>query len=134
MYIDNVQNHSIKKQNISCNWKYSFALNTAERKYFLFARNEEEQYLWLTAFYRICNVQVCDTKYTVPIAIQELYTPRKTGEKYRIKAPSSSSRDASDRHRDSTSRSNLKNAALSNVKIEGGTDQPNSATADRLAG
>ena len=69
LYIDNVQNHSTKKQNISCVWKYSFSLNTSERKYFLFARNEEEQYLWLTAFYRMCNVQVADTKYKVPRAI-----------------------------------------------------------------
>jgi hypothetical protein len=33
----------------------------------LFCRNEEEQFLWLSAFYRICGIQVADTAYKVPM-------------------------------------------------------------------
>jgi len=43
LYIDSVQYHSEETKNsVSCDYKYSFALQTKDRKYFLFARNEEE--------------------------------------------------------------------------------------------
>ena len=54
-------------------WKYSFALQTKERKFFLFARTEEEQFLWLTGFYRLARVQVVDMKYDVPRVLRIQY-------------------------------------------------------------
>jgi hypothetical protein len=53
-FIDSVIDHTQRKKQISCPWKYSFALQTEDRTYHLFAKNEEEQFLWLSAFYRIC--------------------------------------------------------------------------------
>ena len=64
LYIESVQQHCERSQNdVSCDWKFSFALQTKERKYFLFSRTEEEQFLWLTSFYRLANVQVVDMRY-----------------------------------------------------------------------
>ena len=51
LYIDAVQSHDPKVSKVSCPWKYSFALMTTDRKYFLFARTDEERFLWMSSFY-----------------------------------------------------------------------------------
>lgn len=73
LYIDNVQDYNINKKKINTKWKYSFQLRTTSRQYSFFARNEEEQFLWLSAFYRICSIQVADTAYKVPMQIKMQY-------------------------------------------------------------
>lgn len=94
LYIDSVQHHREDAKNgVSCDWKYSFALQTKDRKFFLFARNEEEQFLWLTAFYRMARVQVVDMKYTPSSHIMQMYSHRSTGFHYRVRDPDTSSRE-----------------------------------------
>ena len=95
LYIDSVQFHSPDNRNtVSCKWKHSFSLQTKERKFYLFARNEEEQFLWLTAFYRIARVQTVDMKYDPSPEIMKMYTHRTTGFHYRVRDPDTSSREA----------------------------------------
>jgi hypothetical protein len=73
LYIDHVDDYNINKKKINAKWKYSFTLRTTSRQYAFFARNEEEQFLWLSAFYRICGIQVADTAYKVPMQIKMQY-------------------------------------------------------------
>ena len=95
LYIDSVQFHCDANNNsVSCDWKFSFAVQTKERKYFLFCKTEEEQFLWLTSFYRLARVQVVDMKYDVSEHIMKSYSYRATGFHYRVRDPDSSSRDA----------------------------------------
>ena len=74
LYIESVQEHSLDKKNdVSCDWKFSFALQTKDRKFFLFARSEEEQFLWLTSFYRMAKVQVVDMRYEPSSELKQAY-------------------------------------------------------------
>ena len=56
----------IAKEKTSCEWKFKFTLVTKERDFNLFCRTEEEQFLWLSALYRICNISVADPAYRCP--------------------------------------------------------------------
>jgi len=56
LYIDSIVDHNTKKHAVSCEWKYSFSLQTKDRKFFLFSRTEEELFLWLTSFHRMAKV------------------------------------------------------------------------------
>ena len=73
MYIDSVSNNETSGEHPKCPWKYQFCLETEERKYLLFARNEEEHFLWLTAFYRIAKVEVIDMSYQPSLDILKIY-------------------------------------------------------------
>ena len=75
MYIDSVRecgksSKSVGEQHAKCKWKFSFELHTIYRKYLLFARTAEEQFLWLTAFYEIAQVEVIDMGYQPNLLIQ----------------------------------------------------------------
>lgn len=86
LYIESVQDHSSENETkSSCKWKFSFSLQTKNRKYFLFARTEEEQFLWLTAFYRLVKVQVVDMKYQPSVEIKKLYSHKVTNLHFRVR-------------------------------------------------
>ena len=91
LFIDGITDHRDKKHEVTCEWKFSFSIQTKDRKYFLFARSEEEQFLWLSSFYRMAKVQVVDMKYEPPASIKKMYAHRTTGFHYRIRDPDSSS-------------------------------------------
>ena len=94
LYIDSVQFHDEKNNNnVSCEWKHSFALQTKDRKFFLFCRTEEEQFLWITSFYRMARVQVVDMKFSPSAEIQKMYSYQQTGFHYRVRDPDSTSRE-----------------------------------------
>ena len=73
MYIDSVSNNEKSGEHPKCPWKYQFCLETEDRKYLLFSRNEEEHFLWLTAFYRIAKVEVIDMSYQPSLDILKIY-------------------------------------------------------------
>jgi hypothetical protein len=64
---------------VTCKFKYSFTLCTVSRKYTLFARTQEEQFLWMSSFYRVLNVEVADSSYKVPKYLQKVYSSKQLG-------------------------------------------------------
>ena len=66
---------------VACKWKYSFTLCTINRKYTMYARSEEEQFLWLSAFYRILGVEVVDASYQISSTTRDFYKSNQHGVK-----------------------------------------------------
>ena len=95
LFIDSVQYHrDDRSSGVTCEWKYSFGLQTKDRKYFLFSRTEEEQFLWLTSFYRMAGIQVVDMRYEPTQEVSKMYQHSTSGFHYRVRDPDTSSREA----------------------------------------
>ena len=56
----------------SIKWVHMIVLQTRQRPIFLFCPNEEEQFLWIHSFARLCHTPLTDLTYTIPQNISNM--------------------------------------------------------------
>lgn len=78
-HIEDVKNYTYSEKSVD--WKFGFTLVASDKNYEIFMRTPEEQFLWLTAFYRLLGVPVKDARYRVPKRIRTLYDVGQCGDK-----------------------------------------------------
>ena len=56
-----------------CKWKFGFTLVCRDRNYEFYAKNAEEQFLWIEAFEKIADKAHLDDDYVIPEIVRDFH-------------------------------------------------------------